>query len=132
VRRLRWPTVEQAALAVYLLCFGYGALTHAYDFVRYGWWPYRFGPPAANLFWNALLLLDAAVVALLLLGRRRVGLALALVVIAADVAINFYAWRVLGFDGFAVAVPVQALVLGFVLGSIAFLWRRPLRKEVRA
>ena len=114
---------ERGALAVYVLCFGYGAFTHAADFLRFGWWPYRFGLPAMNLFWNMLVLLDAAVVALLLLGYRRAGLVLALLVIGSDVAINSYAWFGLGHERFRTGVPVQALVLGFVLGSMPFLWR---------
>lgn len=109
-------------LAVYLLSFGYGALTHLADFVRLGWWPYRAGPPPMNLFWNMLLFPDAAVVALMLLQRRRAGLVLALLVIGADVAINAYAWLGVGFQGFGTAVPIQACLLGFVLGSMPFLW----------
>ncbi len=114
---------QRVAIAVYLLCFGYGAATHGVDFVRLGWWPYDFGPAFANLFWNLLLFLDAAVVALLLAGRRRVGLALALAVIGADVAINSYVWLAMGIGGFGIALPVQACVLGFVLGSLPFLWK---------
>jgi hypothetical protein len=111
-------------LAVYLLCFGYGALAHGYDFWRWGWWPYEFGPPFANLFWNLLLFLDAGVVALLVAGRRRAGLILALLVMIADVFINAYVWFGLGIGNFGFALMVQAALLGFILGSIAFLWPR--------
>lgn len=123
------PGAERFALAIYILCFGYGALTHAADFVRSGWWPYDHGAPLANMFWNLLVALDASVVALLLLGWRRAGLTLALLVMTADVAINSYASLALGLNGFRMAIPVQAAVLGFVLGSIAFLWPERLRAD---
>jgi hypothetical protein len=114
----------RVVLAVYLLCFGYGALTHGYDFWRWGWWPYAFGPPFANLFWNMLLFLDAGVVALLLAGWRRAGLILALLVMIADVFINAYVVLGLGMGDFSVELLVQTALLGFILGSIAFLWPR--------
>lgn len=91
-----------------------GAAFHAIDFWRYGWWPYRFGPPAANLFWNALLPLDLLVAAAVLL-RPCTGMAAACVLIVGDVAVNLYAWQVLGFREFAGAMPVQAGFGAFVL-----------------
>ncbi len=114
----------RAVLIVYLLCFGYGAFTHGYDFWRWGWWPYEFGPPFANLFWNLLLFLDAGVVALLVVGWRRAGLILALLVMIADVSINSYAVFGLGIGGLGFALIVQTALLGFILGSISFLWPR--------
>ena len=110
------------ALAVYLGGFGYGAVTHAADFVRFGWWPYQTGPAAFTLFWNMLVFLDAAVVALLLAGWRRAGLLLAVAVMVVDVAVNSYAVFAFDWTGFQSAVLVQAAFLGFILGSVAFLW----------
>jgi hypothetical protein len=40
----------------------------------------------------------------------------------ADVSANAFASFVLGIPGFAVALPLQAAFLGFVLGSLPFLW----------
>ena len=91
-----------------------GAAFHAADFLRLGVWPYQFGPPAFRLFWNALLPIDLAVIALLA-WRRRVGLMAASVLMTADVAVNGYAWHVLGYDAFAAAVPIQAAFALFVL-----------------
>ena len=120
-RRALWA--ERGALAVIIAGFAYGAITHAADFVRFGFAPYEFGPPAFNLFWNSLVLLDAMVVALLLLGWRRGGLALGLAVMLVDVGVNSYAWQVLGIgDAFATAVAIQAAFLGFLLGATPFLW----------
>lgn len=97
---------------------------HALDFVRFGPFPYAFGPAWANLFWNTLLLLDLGVCALLATGRRQAGLTLGVVVMIADVAVNVWAWRMLGLGGFAVAVPLQTGFLGFLLGSVGFLLPR--------
>lgn len=67
-----------------------------------------------TLFWNALVLLNAVVVTLLLT-RRRAGLAMGIAVMTLDVVANSYAWRVLGYDGFDIAVPIQAAFLVFLL-----------------
>ncbi len=114
---------ERIALALVVLGFAFGAGSHALDFIRFGWLPYRFGPPVLNCFWNALVLLDGFVVGLLLAGRRRAGLAMATVVMIVDVAANSYAWFGLGFDGFAVSVPLQTAFLGVVLATTLLLWR---------
>jgi hypothetical protein len=113
---------ERVCLAIIVGAFAYGTYTHAADFVQIGWWPYDFGPPAFNLFWNLLVFLDAAVVALVVTGWRRCGLGLALAVMLVDVAVNTYAWQVLDFDWFGTAVAFQAALLGLIVGSIGFLW----------
>jgi hypothetical protein len=109
------PAAQRIMLYLVALGFAFGAATHALDFVHFGWWPYRFGPPSLNLFWNALVALDAAIVVLIVTGRRMAGLALASVVMIADVAANTYAWLELGFSAFVVSVPLQSAFLGFVL-----------------
>ncbi len=86
--------------------------------LRFGWWPYRYGPVALTLFWNTLVLLDAIVI-VVLLTRRRAGLAVGSAVMTLDVAANSYAWRVLGYDGFHIAVPIQAAFLVLLLTT----WR---------
>lgn len=116
--------MKRLALAVYILCFGIGTLSHARDFLTGGWLPYRHGPLAFRAFWTSLLLLDLAVVVLLARGKRRAGIALALAIMVADVTVNAsYAWTQYG-GWFPANVPIQALVLGFVLGSFGFLWPR--------
>jgi hypothetical protein len=106
-------------VALVALGLAIGAAFHAVDVVRYGWWPYAFGPPAFRLFWNALLPLDLGLIALLT-WRWRAGLVATAVLMVADVAINAYAWLILGFDAFAGAVPVQA---GFAATVLALAWR---------
>jgi hypothetical protein len=56
----------------------------------------------------------------LLAWRWRAGLVATAVLMVADVAINAYAWVILGFDAFAGAVPVQA---GFAAVVLALAWR---------
>ena len=101
--------------------FAFGATMHAIDFVRLGPFPYTHGPPAANLFWNALLPVDLGLCVLLLTGCRRLGLALGVALMIADVGINVWAWGV--FErGFPVPVLMQSGFLGYLLGSVGFLW----------
>lgn len=113
---------QRIALAVYIICFTVGTVSHALDFLALGLRPYSWGPPLLEAFWSSLVVLDLAVVTLLLRGQRRWGLALAAIIMVSDVAGNSYALFVLGIEGFEVALPLQAAFLGFVLGSIGFLW----------
>ena len=110
------------ALGIYILCFAIGTLSHALDFMMLGPRPYSWGPPLLEVFWSTLVVLDAMVVILLLAGRLRSGLVLAAGVMLCDVAANAYAAFVLRVGGFDFALPLQAAFLGFVLGSIGFLW----------
>lgn len=113
---------QRIALAVYIVCFTIGTITHALDFWSFGLRPYAGAPILLEAFWSALVVLDPAAAALLLFAKRRAGLVLAAVIVVCDVAANSYASFVLGIEGFAVALPLQASFLGFVLGSIGFLW----------
>lgn len=120
--------LEPIVLAAYIFFFSIGAVTHALDFLRLGWRPYQGPPILLEAFWTSLVVLDLAVVVLLVSGARRAGIVLALAVMVCDVFANNYATFGLGYDGFAVALPLQAAVLGFVLGSMGFLWRTARRK----
>jgi hypothetical protein len=116
--------VEKIVLALYVLCFTTAAAFHAIDLIRWGWLPYTFAPAILNWFWALLTVADPLAVLLLLTGRRRMGLCFALVVMILDVAANGYAFFGLGYREFAVALQLQAAFLGFILGSIGFLWKR--------
>lgn len=113
---------QRAVLGVYVACFAVGAFNHGRDFLSYGSRPYNWAPALLEAFWSALLFLDLATIGLLLLGKLRVGLALAVAIMISDVAANSYGFFVLGIPGFKVALPLQAAFLGFVLGSAPFLW----------
>jgi hypothetical protein len=114
--------IERVLLAVIGLCFAIGCIAHALDFWSFGWAPYNFGPPLLNAFWNSLVVLDAAVIVLLALGRRRAALGVGLAIMLSDVAANSYAWSALGLREFAPALVAQSGFLGLLLGSIGFLW----------
>lgn len=116
------PVATRIAIGIYIACFAIGTLSHALDFWALGLRPYSWGPPLLEAFWSSLVVLDFAVVALLLRGQRAWGLALAAIIMVSDVAANSYASFILGIEGFEVALPLQASFLGFVLGSIGFLW----------
>ena len=113
---------QRIAIAVYIACFAVGTLSHGRDFWVLGLRPYEGAPILLEAFWSSLVLLDPAAAGLLLFGKRRAGLVLAAIIMVCDVAANSYAFFVLGIEGFAVALPLQAAFLGFVLGSIGFLW----------
>lgn len=113
---------HRLAYAIIVGCFSVATLFHLADMVQFGWLPYRFAPLPMNLFWTSLTLLDPAVALALLARRRRLGLSLALAVMVVDVAANGYALHGLGYPQFAVALQLQTGFLGFLLGSIAFLW----------
>lgn len=113
---------QAAALAAYLAVFGAAAFFHASDVVRWGLFPYEHAPRWINSFWTSLTLLDPLVIALLVTGRRRLGLSLAALVMAADVAVNSYAFFVLDFSASPASLLMQSAFLGFVFGSLPFLW----------
>lgn len=109
-------------LACYIVCFTIGVFSHGHDFLTYGWRPYRWGSIRLEVFWTSLILLDVSVVALLLIGWRRSGLLAALTIMTLDVAANSYALFGMGIEAFARNLVMQSAFLGFVAGSIAFVW----------
>jgi hypothetical protein len=111
-------------LGLYVTCFGIGAFNHARDFLVYGWRPYSWGPPLLEAFWSSLVVLDLLAIAMLLSRFRRPGLLLAAAIMIADVSANTYALVILNIPAFGLAVPLQATFLGFVLGSLPFVWPR--------
>ena len=118
------PRFARPILAVYVTCFAVGVIMHGLDFLTYGWRPYAWEPPIFEMFWSSRLVLDISVIVLLVLGKRRSGLSLALAIMAADVAVNAYAYFILQIPGFAVALLLQTLFLIFVLCSISYVWPR--------
>lgn len=94
------------------------------DFLAYGWRPYSWGPSVLEAFWTSLVILDLLAIAILLSRFRQSGLLLAAAIMTADVAANTYALVVLNIPAFGLAVPFQAIFLGFVLGSLPFVWPR--------
>ena len=75
-------------------------------------------------FWTSLIILGSLAVATLLSRYKAVGLLLSLGIMIADVAANTYALVVLDIPAFGLSVPLQATFLGFILGSLPFVWPR--------
>jgi len=113
---------SRVVLAIYVACFGVGAFNHARDFLVYGWRPYSWGPLLLEALWTLLVLLDLLAIALILSRFRRSGLVLAAAIMIFDVMANTYALVVLAIPAFGLAVSLQATFLGFVLGSLPFVW----------
>ncbi len=115
---------QRCALTIYAICFGEATFAHLSDLLHAGWLPYH-GPLLLRIFWTALIVLDPLVLILLLLRSRRTALLLAVLIMLADVGANSYAVLSLHLPGFSLALPLQTLFLGFVLGSMPFLWPAP-------
>jgi hypothetical protein len=111
----------RVALVIYSVCFAIGCSTHALDIVRGGWLPYRFAPIGINIFWSLLAVLDPLTV-VLIVRRRKWGLALAASIMVLDVAVNSYAVYALDVPLHFWPLQLQTLFCGFVLGSLPFLW----------
>jgi hypothetical protein len=106
------------------ICFVIAALGHFRAFLMHGWLPYRFAPLPINAFWTALAFLDL-LAAFCLLWYPRIGVVLALLIIASDVVVVFYATRLLGDGSWFLALQreLQWLFFGFILCSVPFIWR---------
>ncbi len=116
-RRTRW------LLIVYAVCLIGAGLNHARDIWHGGWLPYRADPLLMNWYWTSLTALDPLAAALLFL-RPRAGLLLTLAIIVSDVAVNSFAMYGLGNRDWhgGVSLQLQTLFLGFVVGSLPFVW----------
>jgi membrane protein HdeD len=112
--RLDWPV-----RVVFALCLAAGSMVHIKDLWQHGWLPYRFAPLPLNVYWTVLAFLDA-LAALLLLARPRGGLALTLLVIVSDVALNLFARFYLGLRLQTFALSLQVLFLAVVVGATLY------------
>lgn len=122
VTQYRLDARIRVIIGIYITCFGIGFFNHARDFAAYGWRPYDWGPFLLEIFWTSLIFLDALAIMLLLSRFRRAGLVLAASIMIGDVAANTYALVALSIPAFGFSVPLQATFLGFVLGSLPFVW----------
>jgi hypothetical protein len=111
-------------LILFSLCFLGACLGHAIQVWQGGWLPYRFAPLPLNAYWTALTFLDP-LAAVLLLWRPRIGLILALFIIASDVAINYLARFYLGFHLGTIALSLQLLFLAAVVAAVLYVRTRP-------
>jgi hypothetical protein len=84
------PRLARPVLIVFSLCLAIGCAVHVADLWQHGWLPYYFAPPLLNAYRTMLTFFDA-LAAVLLLWRPRTGLALALLIMTSDVALNLFA-----------------------------------------
>jgi hypothetical protein len=117
-RRTRWLFVA------YAICLVVAGLNHARDIWQGGWLPYRHDPLIMNYYWTSLTALDPLAAALLFW---------TLVIIVSDVAVNSFARYGLGNRGWYgdVSLQLQTLFLGFVVGSLPFVWHDARRVALR-
>lgn len=113
-------SLKTLCLVVYIVLFFIGGCVHLVHVVEDGWLPYNYVPQWINFYWTSLLFLDFAAVWLLLL-HRNFGLILALLIMLSDVAVNTHAH---GLNGGPIywGYIVQTMFLGFIFGTIGFLW----------
>src|SRR5262249_4005053 len=113
----RWSRGLQA------LCFVGAGLTHVRDMWQGGWLPYHYVPLPINVFTTSLVVWGP-LAAYLLLWRPRAGVALALLIMVVDVAVNSTVAAGLGPMDWYDYLPLQlqTLFLGFVAGSAPLIW----------
>ena len=110
-------------LAVQAVCFVGAGLNHVRDIWRGGWLPYEGAPLPMNAYWTALAPLDLLAAGLLFC-RPKAGVAVALLIMVSDVAVNSYAHYGLGFSGWYadLSLQLQSTFLGFVVGAAPLVW----------
>ncbi|TGE12618.1 hypothetical protein [Hymenobacter elongatus] len=124
-RLYTWPV--RVVLTIYSGCFLIGTYTHAAGLLRLGWLAAPV-PVAIGIYWDALTVLDP-LAAVLVWWRPRVGIGLAVVIMASDISVNTYVYLA-GYFGPPVAhlVPVtlleQALFGLFVFVTAPGVYRR--------
>jgi hypothetical protein len=111
------PAVERLIVAVLIIGFAIGTLTHARRLLTAGWVAIPTAPAWMNVYWTALTVLNPFA-AVLLLRWRRAGLVLAIAIMLSDVAINTYALHGLRLPS---VLQAQTLFCGFLLGAAGFL-----------
>ena len=115
---------KHAIVAIYVLCFGLGTLSHGRDFLLNGLRPYAAAPLPFEAFWSSLIFIDIVVIGFLCSRNMRFGVVLALAIMLADVAINTYATMMLGIDILVGPLVLQSVFLGFMVGTIGFVLKR--------
>jgi len=108
-------------LVVWIVGFLIGTTTHVLDLVAGGLETYAEFPTALRLFWVSLTVIDPITAALLAL-RRRAGIVLALIVILADIAVNWTVFATVGGNPLF-GVVNQTVFAAILLATAPILWR---------
>jgi len=101
-------TTRTVVLTILTICLVIGGAVHV-------------APLPVNVYWTSLAALDL-LAAFLLWRRRRFGLTLTVAIMLSDVAVNSYVTYGLNLAASFAPLQLQTLFLGFVFGSIGFLW----------
>jgi len=115
--------ISKICIFIYVALFDIGRGIHLLDIVQSGWMPYNYAPDWMNLYWTSLVFFDFAVIGFLLF-YRKVGLIISLLIMLSDVWINAIAINIFNLNVHW-GVVVQTVFLGFIIGSIGFLWEPP-------
>lgn len=118
------PTTDRVRLVilvVWIAGFLVGTASHVLDLIAGGADTYGGFPPALRAFWLSLTVLDPLTVLLLLL-RKRASIVLGLVVILADIAVNWTVYFTIGGNPLF-GVVNQTVFAIFLLATAPALWR---------
>jgi hypothetical protein len=120
-----YPAPVHLVFGIYALCFLGAGFSHLGDIWLGGLLPYTWAPLAINAYWASLAVFDLLVV-VLLYTHPRAGMMLALAIMLSDVAVNSYVAYGLNYPERALELhlQLQTLFLGFVLGTVPFVWMR--------
>ncbi|MBM9548916.1 hypothetical protein JWG40_17955 [Leptospira sp. 201903074] len=117
-----WNKKNLLLIAVYVIGFGIGTISHTMDMVKLGFLGYTFAPFVLNVFWTSLLILDPLVIVLLLV-HFRYAITLAVLIMIFDIVINL---------SYGVAVGNRNILLGLAtqipFGCFVFLTAKHLSR----
>ncbi|SCD72142.1 hypothetical protein GA0115249_107754 [Streptomyces sp. PpalLS-921] len=118
----RWAVISACGIAAVLLFIG--ASAHVTDLLRHGLHPYDWAPWWLNLYWSSLALFDTLAAVLLIRGKRQ-GIDLACVIVATDLAANWYAAYGIQDSNLVAQPGLQRLAVfaALVLGTAPFIRR---------
>ncbi|WP_239081601.1 hypothetical protein [Streptomyces sp. SID9727] len=118
----RWAVISACSIAAALLFIG--ASAHVTDLQRHGLHPYDWAPWWLNLYWSSLALFDTLAAVLLIRGKCQ-GIDLACVIVATDLAANWYAAYGIQDSNLAAQPRLQRLAVfaALVLGTAPFIRR---------
>lgn len=118
------PTSDRLRLViqfVWIAGFLIGAASHVLDLISGGADTYGEFPTSLRVFWLSLTVLDP-LTALLVLLRKRAGIVLGLVVILADITVNWAVFFTIGGNPLF-GVVNQTVFAVFLLATAPALWR---------
>lgn len=120
-----YPGIVKLFFVIYMLCFLWGTKNHVLDIWNAGFLPYTYAPLAFNIYWTSLTLLDP--LAIILLCRFPYhGMALAVLIMLSDIAVNLYAtYSFLNTDIFSDgSLQLQILFGIFLFLTVPIAWKR--------